>query len=101
MGVGAQKAGDVLTDTVPRPRWMPALEDFQSQCRRRMISGMQEYGDKSFTQEPVQLIRELQQEAMDLHCWGFILWNRLEHMKRAALGLDALPPCPTVGEVTV
>lgn len=48
-----------------------------------MISGMQEYGDRSLALDPRELLREAQQEAIDLHLWSFIAWRRIEQLRRA------------------
>jgi len=60
----------------------------------RLEKGAREYGAKSFTMQPGELLEELQQEALDLAGWGFVLWKRLELLKAAA----ALAEGPTVGD---
>lgn len=71
----------------PLDRW-PA---FASEVRARLEAGRAEYGDKSFHRDPDELLRELQQEALDLAGWGFILFARLEAARGA---LRVAPPEP-------
>ena len=63
----------------PLDRW-PA---FASEVRARLEAGRAAYGDKSFHREPDALLAELQQEALDLAGWGFILFQRLERAREA------------------
>ena len=58
---------------------------FARAVRARLERGRAEYEDRSFSRDPVELLEELQQEALDLAGWGSVLWHRLEQM-RAALG---------------
>lgn len=51
-----------------------------------MISGHQEYGGRSYSAHPIELIGELQQELLDVASWASILWDRLQRMKHAASG---------------
>lgn len=62
------------------------LEDFAAfaaEARARLDAGRLAYGDASFSKPPAELVAELQQEALDLAGWGFVLWCRLERMRRA------------------
>lgn len=61
---------------------------FASCVAKRLEVGRHEYGDRSFSRAPAELVAELQDEALDLAGWGFILWARLQRMRDA---LDALP----------
>ena len=54
--------------------FMMALDD-------RIEQGALAYGDKSFERPPVELLEELQLEALDLAGWGYVLWERIERMK--------------------
>ena len=67
-------AGDALA------RW-PA---FAESVRVRLEAGRAAYGDRSFSRPPAELVAELQQEALDLAGWGFVLWCRLEAMRAAS-----------------
>lgn len=59
---------------------------FAVAVRERLEAGRKAYGDASFERQPAELIGELQQEALDLAGWGFVLWCRLEAMRLAAQG---------------
>ena len=71
----------------PLLRW----GDFAEAVRERLEKGRIEYQDRSFTSEPAELLAELQQEALDLAGWGFVLWHRLEAMSRALDTADHRP----------
>jgi hypothetical protein len=68
---------------------------FADLVAERLAKGEKEYGDKSFSRDPVELIDELQAECLDLAGWGFVLHTRLEAVKAAAEKLMAeIPPPP-------
>lgn len=56
---------------------------FVKAVRQRLEAGRVEYGDRSFARAPSDLIGELQQEALDLAGWGFVLFERLRAMQEA------------------
>lgn len=60
---------------------MDEWPEFLRLVRRRLDIGREEYGDRSFSADPKELLDELQAEAMDLAGWGYILWHRLEAMR--------------------
>jgi hypothetical protein len=57
---------------------------FAAEARKRLDAGRVAYGDASFSKAPAELVAELQQEALDLAGWGFVLWSRLERMRLAS-----------------
>ncbi len=59
----------------------------------RLEQGRHVYEDRSFSADPAELLAELQQEALDLAGWGFVLWSRLEAMRAA---LDQREPSEEV-----
>ena len=59
------------------------LPAFEAAVRTRLDAGRVAYGDKSFSADPKALVDELQQEALDLAGWGYVLWCRLESMRVA------------------
>jgi hypothetical protein len=54
---------------------------FAESVRARLEAGRAVCGDRSFARPPAELVGELQQEALDLAGWGFVLWCRLEAMR--------------------
>lgn len=72
--------GQAVTHEESRQRFITALH-------AKLDKGAVEHGDKSFELSPVQLLEELQAEALDLAGWGWILWDRLERLKKRAEGL--------------
>ena len=68
--------------------WKPSFQQYIEAVTRRMRCGHREYGDRSFSAEPLQLIREVQEELEDVCGWSFVLWHRLEAAKRALQGVQ-------------
>ena len=64
------------------PDPLEAFGGFVSAVRSRLEAGRRAYGDRSFSAPPVRLLEELQAEALDLAGWGFVLWVRLEAMRK-------------------
>ncbi len=65
----------------PAPDALDAFDGFIRAVRSRLEAGRAAYGDASFARPPAELLGELQQEALDLAGWGFVLWCRIEAMK--------------------
>jgi hypothetical protein len=77
--VGSQReeALGALSDPIERfPQFIEAV-------RSRLADGQRTYGDKSFERPINELIGEIEQECLDLAGWGFVLWTRLQNIKRA------------------
>ncbi len=62
---------------------------FTRQVRKRLERGRAEYHDGGFNRPPEELLGELQQEALDLAGWGFVLWSRLEAMRASLSSVDS------------
>jgi hypothetical protein len=84
--------GTVLSSVCAAPFRGPAqshsdplatFQAFASAVRHRLQAGSETYGNRSFTREASELVDELQQEALDLAGWGYILFCRLEAMREA------------------
>jgi len=69
----------------PLDQW-PA---FARQVRARLRAGRATYGDRSFSREPDALLVELQQEALDLAGWGFVLFARIERAREALATVES------------
>lgn len=65
---------------VGKPDRDQQLVEFQGACRKRMAQGAKEYGERSFTASPDQLLGEVQQELEDVANWAFILWCRVRDL---------------------
>ena len=76
--------GDDIHEREPAPDPLAAWPAFAESVRKRLEAGRAAYGDKSFERPPAELVAELQQEALDLAGWGFVLWCRLEAMQTTA-----------------
>jgi len=86
-----QKKNGASQTPPSRDRWRAGWSDYTTDVERRLRSGQHEYGDKNFSADPRQLLRELQQELLDVSGWGFILWRRLERVRQCLEGAK-LPP---------
>lgn len=47
----------------------------------RLKKGQEEYGDESYGKHPLDLIREIKEEALDIAGWGYLLYQRLERLE--------------------
>ena len=72
---------DDVHEREPAPDPLNAWPAFAESVRKRLEAGRATYGDKSFSRPPAELLGELQQEALDLAGWGFVLWARIEAMR--------------------
>lgn len=73
------------------------LDDWDAwsrECRTRLEAGRLEYGDRSFSEDPAELAREIEEEAHDLGCWAFILSRRTARLRAAAGRLRDLEARP-------
>lgn len=66
--------------------------EFTAAVGERLEAGADAYGDRSFSLSPASLVAELEQEALDLAGWGYVLWHRLERMRAAAERLPVARP---------
>lgn len=62
---------------------------FIARVGQRLVQGQKEYGDKSFSREPLELLDEMQQELEDVAGWGIILWIRLEKMRQHIVKMNS------------
>ena len=58
-----------------------SFDDFVARVRARLELGRVAYGDRSFDRPEDELLGELQQEALDLAGWGWVLWTRIERLR--------------------
>ncbi|HEX5050428.1 MAG TPA: hypothetical protein VFZ65_01520 [Planctomycetota bacterium] len=65
------------------------LDRFITRLPARLTAGAREYGDRSFTRPPAELVDELQQELEDVCGWGLILWLQLDRLRGAVDRLEA------------
>ena len=54
-----------------------------TEVRPKLKLGVIEYGDESFSKDPILLLKELKKECADLTGWSWILYERLCQMERA------------------
>jgi hypothetical protein len=50
--------------------------------KTRLRAGHREYGDSSFGRRGVDLASELEEEALDIVGWGFVLWCRMKRLNK-------------------
>lgn len=75
----------VSTQSSETLEWSRAAEwqEFAAAVESRLAQGARDYGDKSFSREPAELIEEIRQELRDVAGWAFVLDRRLATMARA------------------
>jgi hypothetical protein len=59
------------------------LEIFFASVRRRLEKSAAEYGDRSSSREPRELLAEIREKVADIAGWGAILWRRLDAFEGA------------------
>lgn len=63
---------------------------FLDRVLERMKLGAREYGDQSFDKPFDELLVELEQEALDLAGWGFVVWEKIQRVRELAKRIDQL-----------
>jgi len=75
---------------------LDAFPGFMAAVQARLRLGAQAYGNKSFSLPPLALLKEIQDELLDVCGWAYILHSRLERVRALAVldreGGDTLPP---------
>lgn len=61
---------------------------FLYELGKKLERGQQLYGSSSFKKSEGELLEELQQEAVDLAGWGYILWAKIEALKSKPFSVD-------------
>ena len=61
------------------------FHEYVVNCRARLLKGAEEYGMVSFSEDPMKLLSEIQEELMDVCNWSFILWTRLKAIEQAMM----------------
>jgi len=74
-----RKTKNPISDRMIKDEW----PKFVDKLSGRLAKGKIEYGDKSFSKEPLELVREIQQECLDITGWGFVLYCRLSAIEAA------------------
>lgn len=62
---------------------MEEFEDFVRLVQTRLSAGAKEYGDRSFSRKPLDLMNEIQEELLDICGWSFVLFTRLKKVQNA------------------
>lgn len=55
--------------------------EFIDGLRKRIWKGAEEYGDASVDRPADELFQELEEEALDISGWGFILWTKIHRLR--------------------
>lgn len=72
------------SDRPSKPAALPSETEFFAALRARLKAGQAAYGDRSFSRDHSELLGELEQEALDLAGWGYVLWCRVQRARVAA-----------------
>lgn len=63
---------------------LACYQDFTAAVGGRLEARAEAYAVRSFSLAPAALVAELEQEALDLSGWGYVLWHRLRTLREAA-----------------
>jgi hypothetical protein len=78
--------GDDVADR-HEPAAEPPIEGwptFAAELHARLVEGRRTYGEGSLQRPPTELVGELEQEAIDVAGWGYVLWMRLRALHARA-----------------
>jgi len=73
------------------PGWIEKRREFNKfteTVEKRMEKGHIEYGDGSFSRDPLELMNEIQEEIEDISGWSFVLWCRLNDLKKQLANIN-------------
>lgn len=59
-----------------------SFDEFSKILKLRLKKGYETYGDGSFDRSELELIREIEEELLDVVGWAYILWSRTQSVKR-------------------
>ncbi len=59
------------------PEYLKHIDSFVEALHSKLQAGHHEYGDKSFSRDPLELVDEILEELLDINGWSFILRVRL------------------------
>lgn len=62
---------------------VPNFQLFEAKAYKRLLAGAKEYGDQSFSMDPLLLINEVEEELLDIVVWTFITLERLDGCRKA------------------
>lgn len=63
--------------------------EFASRVEGRLAVGAEEYGNSAERRPPTELADELAEEALDIAGWGFLLYRRIQRLRRRVAELEA------------
>ena len=70
-------------------RFKKRFDEFMEILHDRMEQGYKEYGDESFEKPLIDLLEELEQEVLDQAGWGFILYDKIQRLKKLVNKIDS------------
>ena len=63
---------------------------FENSIRHRLLTGASTYGDSSFSRSDIELLDEVAQELFDVVGWAFILWCKIDNLKKRCMNEGGL-----------
>lgn len=64
--------------------------DYEKALMEKMCKGHKTYGDKSFSMPMLQIIKEIEDELLDVNGWSIVLYGRLQELKKTVTKLRLL-----------
>jgi len=69
-------------------RFPDRLMSFLEELLKRLVRGAMTYGDASFSKSLPDLVRECQEEALDIAGWSYPLYVRLSELRERVAQLE-------------
>jgi len=79
--------------------WVQLWDQFIEKARGRLEDGAAQYRDESFSMPAAQLIKEIEEEILDVVTWSFILAVKLASIDGRISGQGATGPPPDQSDV--
>jgi len=58
------------------------FDEFVGRVRKRLVAGAAEYGDSSFERPVGEVAGEISEELLDVAGWAWVMWCRVEALRR-------------------
>ena len=71
---------------------MKLTDQYIEVLNARMEKGADEYGERSWSKDPVELCGEVMEELADVAGWAGIMWCRLERLRTALVEIRGKKP---------
>jgi hypothetical protein len=88
LGTACRGKGAGCTGCTPNLKELSSFPLFHRKVLARLRAGAREYGNASFSFDPLTLLSEVKEELLDVCGWSYILFSRMERMERELSSAD-------------